>query len=362
MSSLPRRNVDLRYPEANLKQARFEVCFQAALEKAGFSQLVDVRDQFVNFDLARTRWHDLGTLLWFISLLNRLKQQGNEIQIRLPEPGDDSAAENLWHFLNRWRFFVALRQCVDDPVNILLSDQLPYTKVPSKYSSAAMGVDEYGEETTLHTARILEITTITSSKTEALSGNSASEASIDLFLQKYHDQIILSALSGLCGWDHSETKQFIRQVVEEGMRNALFHGQGTFLAIAMRLDQRNLTLAICDNGVGIPAVLRAAFTQAGRGDISMLSDVELIKYFTEPDLILDSRLIEISTRSGVTTKPTHRGVGLYYLKSLILEKRGRLRIRSGSAAVDFVNGEVMPSDRLLHSPGTLFRIITPLKR
>ena len=122
----------------------------------------------------------------------------------------------------------------------------------------------------------------------------------------------------------------------------------------MRLDAKNLTLVICDNGIGIPKVLRTAFKQKG-------SDAELIKYFTEPDMILDSRLIKISVEKGVTSKPEREGWGLYYLKSLVLSQGGELRIRSGGACVDFTESQTVDYDHMINSPGTMMRILAPLK-
>jgi hypothetical protein len=318
--------------------------------------LDDVADAFVLFDLRQTYWYDLGALLWLIALLNRLKRNGNELQLLLPEP-DDSKSTNVWHFLNRWRFFDVLRQCVDDPVNLLTASQVRHMLTPTKYAMQ-IRPDQYGQETMLHSLRLLEITAIDALKADAIT---VSGDPVEAFVQRYHETIVTEALSGLCGWDAAKTKRFVKQVIEEGVRNAFLHGRGSFVWVSMRVDSKNLSLAICDNGVGIPQVLRNAFKQLGGQDVGKMTDVDLIRLYTEPDLILDSTLIELSTRRGTTSRPHSEGMGLYYLKSLVLGEGGRLRIRSGTASVDFTDSGVENVDQLLTSPGSLFAIITPLK-
>ena len=147
----------------------------------------------------------------------------------------------------------------------------------------------------------------------------------------------------------------MQRVLYEGVLNSVIHGEGTFANVSMNLDAKNLTMAICDNGVGIPQVLRTAFKQRG-------SDSELIRYFTEPDMILDSRLIEMSTEGGLTSKAERKGMGLYYLKSLVLNEGGELRIRSGNACVDFTRSKVIDKDNMINSPGTMIRISAPTKK
>lgn len=299
------------------------------------------------FDLSGSYWHDLGTLLWLVSLLHKLKRQGNELQLVLPEP-EEGKGERVWDFLIRWRFFETLSYCVDDPVNLLLPHQVPFMMKHSRYT-VPRGLDQHGQETVLHSLRILEITTLRTG-----SEMPYDETLLGTFLQKYYDRIMISALGQLCGWDYSLTRVFIQRVLREGILNSALHSKGSFANISMLLDAKNLTLAISDNGIGIPEVLRSAFEQKG-------SDVDLIKYFTEPDMILDSRLIRISVERGATSMPERKGWGLYYLKSLVLSQGGELRIRSGRACVDFTESTVTDYDDMLASPGTTMRIVAPLK-
>ena len=90
--------------------------------------------------------------------------------------------------------------------------------------------------------------------------------------------------------------------------------------------------------------------------------MDLIKFFTEPDMILDSQYIELAVEKGARSKVGLKGLGLYYLKSVVLSQRGELRIRSGKACVDFTASKVEGHDNMLDSPGTMLRIIIPLER
>lgn len=339
-----------------VKQREFEDSIRTQLDEAGFKSLQDVKKNCCVFDLSESYWYDLGCLLWLISLLHTLRKQENEIQLIFPEP-NDTTASNLWDFLIRWRFFETLLKCVDDPINLLKPQQVPYMRRPSKYGFA-VGKTPYGEDTILHTLKILEITTIRADQ----EGEGSSEDELDNFLKRFHDDLIVKALKRLCGWGEKLIKDFRQRVVREGIRNSILHAQGSFATVAMRLDEKNLTLAIADNGIGIPQTLRIAFKESGiRKELLQSSDVELIKFFTESDMILDSRFIRLSIEKGVTSRPGHAGEGLFYLKSLVLSQGGELRIRSGKACVDFTHNKETPYDEMLQSPGTVIRIQTPLK-
>jgi len=341
----------------DLKQYTFEEQILSEFKKANLLYMDSARDEFLEFDLRGSYWYDLGTLLWFVSLLHKLKKQGYSFELKFPEP-KDTQGKNLWDFLIRWRFFEALSECVADPVNLLEPEQVPHMGKQSRYA-IPIGVDEYGQEAFLHSSRILEITTIPYGDKEP-----RDQTTLGSFLEKYNDKIIISALSQRCGWDYSLTKTFVQRVVSEGIHNSFLHSEGSFSNISMRLDAKNLTLAISDNGIGIPTVLRSALHEIDSlKDLLEGSDVDLIKYFTEPEMILlDSRLIQFATKEGTSSKVGHKGVGLYYLKSIVLSQGGELRIRSGTACVDFTESKTEDHDNMLNSPGTMLRIITPLKR
>lgn len=179
---------------------------------------------------------------------------------------------------------------------------------------------------------------------------------------KFYDKVTISALGQLCGWDLSHAKTFLHRILREGLLNSLLHSEGSFSNISMRIDKKNLTVAISDNGVGIPAVLRYAFKQSSaHKSLLKSSDVELIKYFTHPKIVLDSHLIKLSVEKGTTSKPERSGIGLYYLKSFVIAHGGELRIRSGRGCVDFKKSKTEVKDNLFNSSGTMLRIQTPLK-
>jgi hypothetical protein len=340
--------------EFNFKQFQLEDEIATALRTAGVSDISGLHNEFLIFDLSNSYWHDLGALLWLISLLHKLRKQGNDLQLILPNP-DEKKGKTVWDFLNRWRFFEALAICVDDPVNLLQPRQVPFMSKQGRYALPTKK-DEYGRETFLHSLRLLEITTILPKVAKL------SDDPLEQFLAKYNDKIILSALSQLCGWDYSATKNFVQLVFIESLQNTFLHSEGSFSNVSMLLDKKNLTLVIADNGIGIPKVLRSAFKASNiNKDLLRKSDVDLIKYFTEPDMVLDSRLIKFSVEKGATSKPGRKGLGLYYLKSLVLSRGGELRIRSGKACIDFIKEKAESQDSLLDSPGTMLRIRTPLK-
>ncbi len=342
--------------EYSVKQREFEKSLREQLLQRGFQSFQDVKENCCVFDFSESYWFDLGCLLWLISLLHVLRKQDNELQLIFPEP-KDSTAKNLWHFLIRWRFFETLTKCVDDPVNLLKPHQLPYTRLLGKYGLAE-GKDEHGKDAFLHTLKLLEITTIRADSEE----KGAPEAGLEGFLARYHADVAEKALRQLCGWDEVVATAFRQRILREGIRNSILHAQGSFATIALRVDRSNLTLAIADNGIGIPETLRRAFRESGvRTELVEKSDVDLIKFFTEPEMIVDSRFIRLSVEKGITSRPGHAGEGLFYLKSLVLSQGGELRIRSGKACVDFTSAKATPYDDMVASPGTVIRIITPLK-
>lgn len=340
------------------KQPEFENALSKSMEIAGFNELNEIQSKQILFDLSRTYYHDLGTLLWLIALLHKLKKQGNILRLLFPEISD-AKGRSVWDFLLRWRFFETLSLCVDAPVNLLKAKQLPYLKIESKYSYGK-GQDQYGEDSILHTARILEMSTFIHGKKEE-----SEESLLSPYMNRIADKIIVMALSRRCGWDLDITKDFVHIVCGEGLRNSILHAEGSFSTIAMKMDKKNLILAISDNGIGIPNTLRHAFfAYKIKKEMIEKSDSELIKYYTEPEMIIDSSWIKLSVKKGTSSKAEHRkGLGLYYLKTTVLNNGGELRIRSGKACVDFLsNGKVDKEvNNMIDSPGTMIRILVPVK-
>lgn len=133
-----------------LKQFEFEKSIRKVMYNEGFKSIEDFKGRFCIFDLSKSFWHDLGTLLWFISLLHKLKKQENELQIILPNV-NDSKGEKIWDFLIRWRFFKTLSLCVDDPVNLIVPHQLPHLNKEIQYRHKR-SKDEFGEDIILFRA------------------------------------------------------------------------------------------------------------------------------------------------------------------------------------------------------------------
>jgi len=342
-----------------VKQYDLEAAIVAGLRVHSLHDVESLRERYVVFDFSGAYWFDLGALLWFVSLLYRLRVNGNEIQIRFPEPVDDKS-EKLWDFLIRWRFFETLAACVDDPVNLLSPAQLVHMSRASRYAPSTL-IDESGKRTVAHTARLLEMTTY-----RAQSASRQPVSPFEAFLQKYGDKILIQALASTCGWNVEATHALVQCVIFEGVRNAVLHAQGSYAIVSMRVDNKNVAIAISDNGIGIPEALRGAFRRGGKKlELANLTDAELIKLFTEPQMVLDSRelmesdLIKLAVERGISSADGHGGMGLYYLKSVVLERGGELRIRSGRAAVDFSQNNTLERNDLLPSTGTMLRILTP---
>lgn len=340
----------------DLKQHALDKSIETALRNAGLDTLSKARHRSFVFDLSRTYWHDLGALLWLVAVLYKLKAQGNEVQLLLPDPSINDKCRKTWDFLLRWKFFPLLGTCVDDPRNLLPLEQHAFINMKSRYSVPHKMIDPEGVEVEIHTYYLLEMQTFFARQQlgDVFRGDQQTR------LENLESHITAMALTYLCGWDLELARTFLHSVAREGVKNSLEHAQGTFVNISYRTDSKNLTLAICDNGVGIPSVLREAPEVMKQRKSA--SDAELIEYFAGADYVLDSKLIELSTEDGVTSDASRAGKGLYYLKQYVLKHSGELRIRSGTACVDFTVDGTKTLDSLMDSPGTLIRIQTPLKR
>lgn len=348
-----------------LKQREFEDSIKHALADSGFTDFESISGGFVTFDLSNSYWYDLGTTLWLITLLHKLKKQGNDLQLLLPEPTSDLAMK-LWGFLYRWHFFECLDANVDFAVNLLKPSQARFLAAPPVYSYPAEGTGPDHEHTYFHKIKLLEICTLGLSREEQSLRDEKTHArkrnkTTDEFIREVSEAVVINALASICQWTSVDALTFTRKVISESVQNASFHAKGSFSVIAMRIDPGNLTLAIADNGVGIPASLRSVEPK-----LSSVLDSDLIRQFSGPDWILKSHLdsdwIKHAMRRGVGAAG-RPGDGLHYLKSFILDHHGELRVRSGTACVDFTvdkpDGE--PRDYLTGSPGTMLRTIIPTK-
>lgn len=341
------------------KQRVFDQTLNAVFRKLGISSIKDFRQRSVILDWSSTYYHDLGTLLWSVVLLHEFKKQDCRILLKLPN-AEENMGERVWSFLKKWKFFEALNSCVDHPANLLSDAQLPWLGKESRYSTS-MIVDPDGNVRQLYTGKLLEITNfLLQSESEATPPREENQEVL-AYVDRWKGKVVTVALKNLCGWSEDVADAFVMRVVSEGLFNSVVHAKGSFLLVAMKVDNKNLHLAVADNGKGVPDTLRSAFARSSKlQNLVRKTDSELISYYTKADMILDSQLIRLSTRRGTSSQAARAGFGLYYLKKVVLDHGGELRIRSGRACVDFSSdkGEE-PVDRLVKSPGTMLRILMP---
>jgi len=336
----------------SLKQNSLDAALKAAVEQWDVDgDVTQIVNSAIVFDLSKTFWYDLGATVWLLVLLHRLRRQQNQLRLVLPDP-ENHGADRVWDFLIRWRFFEVLSECVDDTTNLLDPSQMRFLARQSRYGQSYQ-TDETGNRVLAHSARMLEMTTL------GIDATDDADEPLRRFLQRFPTWPIHAALSYLCGWSLDDARGFADRVLAEGLRNAALHGNGTFTIVSMRVDARHFILAIADNGIGIPASLRSL----SPGDpTSRLRDAELIKYFATPEFLVDSQLISLSTRRTVSASATRSGLGLHYLKTFVTDGHGELRVRSGRASVDFTEKGEVATDDLTTSPGTLLRVMLPIKR
>jgi hypothetical protein len=263
----------------------------------------------------------------------------------------------VWSFLQRWRYFDILRECVDDPLNLLPKDQHEQLLITSKYSRA-VGSNEDGETADLMSPGRVEISIVALN-----TDRSVGSESTDTTIASYSDPLLRASLRKYCRWSHEDIDDFVTGIVPHTVRN-LEHSRGSFGLVATRIDSKWLTLAVIDNGIGIPALLREGLISGSKSDsdlIQLFADRELIEESIRS--IRDSDLVVASTERGVTTltdPERRRGLGLFYLKRGILSRGGELRIRSGSAEVTFDGADVQPFNDRLIACGTSIRVLLPV--
>ena len=314
------------------------------------------------FDWSATYYYDLATILWCLIIFGQLKNQGCQLRLLLPniEPYSENAYR-VWSFLKKWKFFEALFDCVEHPANLLPDDQIRWLGLPPKYHTA-LDTDEDGNVQQVDRSGLLSITDFTLKQQDDMIGAETTE--IGAYINLFKSNTIVNALKNLCGWEPKEAEIFIDKVVVECLRNASGHSTGNLILAAFNIDEKHMVFSVADNGIGIPDTLRSAFKSNERfRNLVQKKDSDLIIYFTQRQMILDSALIRLATRKGVTTTPERAGLGLYYCKEKILEKGGELRIRSGSACVEFSkkSGE-KATDKLVKSACSGIRVLIPLRK
>lgn len=312
------------------------------------SSHADIREcrQDVLFDWSGINYFDVGALLWSIVALHALKKQQCDVRLILPDP---RLHDRVWKFLRTWRFFETIEDCVDSLSSVLIEQQL--RAVTGTTYRFGQRVDPDGNVQQLYSGRVLEIT-------DFLLRSTAIDESTDRYINRWKSNLVRLSLCNLCKWDVTQANRFADSVVAEGLLNAVMHAGGTFLLAAANVDDRYLTLAFADNGAGIPRVLRRAMDRNAelRQRWADMTDADLIRYYAQPEMILDSNLISLATRPGVSSDPSKGGYGLYYLKRDVLTHGGELRIRSGTALVDFERDGENLLNNLTSVPGTMLRV------
>jgi hypothetical protein len=353
----------------DLKQRHFDKYLKESLSASNLSNDIScLKQRKIIFDWSVTYYYDIGTLLWSLILFGQLKRQGCQLKLILPDiensnEADKKKALRVWSFLKRWKFFEALNDCVDHPANMLIDEQIKWISTPSIYGHAYR-IDEDGNTQQVHRIGLLEIINFAIKRESNSVRSEDKEVKLIDYVNLCRSKIILKALSNLCGWSEDDAEKFVGKVIVECLRNASMHSTGNLILSAFNIDQKHMTFGIVDDGIGIPDTLRSAFRDNSNfNKLVEKKDSDLIIYFTQPEMILDSKLIKLAVRPGVTTTPEHAGDGLYYCKKMVLEKGGELRIRSGNACVEF-NNEVgeKPTDGLVKSSCTALRVLIPVKK
>lgn len=350
------------------KQDVFENMLKEAFTRRKIKSLNDCRGCHVTIDWSSSYYYDLGVLLLSLILFHQLKKQECKISIKLPSPTQSNGLR-VWRFLKTWKFFEALNLCVDHPANVFSDADISLLKDIPAYQSANE-IDRDGNIQQFFTGRLLEITNFLLKSDKESENISIKAQEVSIYINRWKNKVIALGIRNLCGWTSDEADSFVSQVIGEGLFNSLTHAAGTILLVAMNVDNKNLILTVADNGNGIPDTLRSALAHNPKlNALIQKSDSELIKYYTTPDMILnttpemilDSGLIKLSTRKGVSSDESKSGVGLYYLKEFVTSRQGELRIRSGSGLVDFTKAEEKTEDELFRMNGTMLRIIVPRK-
>lgn len=344
---------------STLKQRELDKRLTEAFSRVPNSSAMDLR---VILDWSEVQFADLATLIWCLVFLDQLKSQGCDLALKLPDPNPvGSSGHRFWSFLIRWRFFDAL-QCVDHPANLLPDDQVDWLDMAPKYQISHRP-DQDGNIQQAQTLRLLEICSFRLKLGPTVHSEEFRRA-FDPYVELWKKIVIIRALSNWCQWSEQDAHKFVAKTVVEFLENARDHSGGAWVLSGFNVDNKNLMLSVGDNGSGIPDTLRTALSQnkARKDQVEQMSDADLIRYFTAPKMILDSELIRVSTKGVIPTPEGRPGRGLYYCKQMILDNGGELRIRSGSACVEFLpNGKERPTDGLYKCMGTTIRVTIPRK-
>lgn len=334
-------------------------------EEAQVRRLTAAHDTSVLFDLSRCWFIDLDAAHWLLNVFRALRTgTNNRVALRLPEV-DRAEQSNVWSFLIRWRFFDVLSKVAGPATDFLSDEQAPHMFDAPKYREAIRN-DAYGRALPLLTARLLAMAGAFVDKDLPL------EPQLEAFVSPLRDVLLLQALAQSCQIDSENAGTLISFIAEEGSTNAILHAEGDYTLTSMqivdgdlaRLLRRkpHLQIVISDNGMGIPDVLRRAAAE-GRISAKTLPDdhAELIELFASQAISVDSAIIAAATQPGVASSPHSRGLGLHHLITYAADLGAEVLIRSGYAAVAFVDSDVARQySRFTESLGTVITVTIPI--
>lgn len=132
----------------------------------------------------------------------------------------------------------------------------------------------------------------------------------------------------------ASTKQIggTNTIVSEVAQNVIHSQSGGYALVQSYQPQgkSRVHIGIIDTGIGIANSLSTKY----------------------PDITNQSEYIKLSMESGVTSKSSSDGLGLYHVNTIIRNNRGALSIRSGSAMLQYYRGQLFQWDDLANIQGT----------
>lgn len=334
-------------------------------ESANVDRVNAMHDTSVLFDFSHCWFIDLDAVHWLLNLIRALRvAPNNRVALRLPEI-DWANQNNVWSFLIRWRFFDALSQVAGPASDFLSEEQAPHIFDAPKYRESIRH-DAYGRPLPLLTSRFLAIAGAFVDRTLPL------EPQLAAFVSPVRDVLLLQALAQSCKISHDNAGTLISFIAEEGATNAILHADGDYTLTSMQIVDGDLSrllkckphlqIIISDNGLGIPDVLRRAAAE-GRISAKILPEdhAQLIELFASQEISVDSAIIAAATKPGVSGNPQKLGLGLHHLITYAADLGAEVLIRSGYAAVRFLNAEVARQySRFTESMGTVITVTIPL--
>jgi ABC-type transporter Mla MlaB component len=350
-----------------IKGSFYHKSFEKALQQFGKKAETNLLKNFI-LDLSETSWVEIASITFLLCFLNKLKRNGINVRIVLPEDNlslfeNRDTAKKVRDFLFRWKFYDCLQLYVDPLLeNLFYSNQMHLLKEAQVFYTPAHLSRADDMFTQLLSNGLLELTPLT----EIRGGQSSISADIinsriELLTKS---ALIKTILKNAIGLSDAGAEAFGKTLICESLKNVYEHPEATVGIIGMAKDigGKWFLIAVADNGVTIPETIKKTFISDKK--IQALGDKDLLAIACE-----DHTLIEYATRENVTSKPhlpgINRGMGLHFLKTKSIELGGYLAIRSGSARVKFLKKDSAIDCQLEDVPrqdGNLITIYLPYKK